>query len=179
MAGNCDAGYSCVYVSTMAWRSATQPLPKRVNPKLVFERLFGSGSDANRAKRDEKRKSILDFVREETATCTAASDANEPPQARRILQRRPRPGAAHQEGGNVAAGQDAGHAEAGRRPGELRRTPAPDGDLLVLAFQADVTRVCTFVLSNEASTRRTVPRRARDASRVVAPRQTQRRTRSC
>ena len=40
MAGNCDSGYSCVYSSTMSWRSATQPLPKEVNPKLVFERLF-------------------------------------------------------------------------------------------------------------------------------------------
>src|SRR4029079_12024778 len=40
MAGNCDSGYSCVYSSTMSWRSATQPLPKEVNPKVVFERLF-------------------------------------------------------------------------------------------------------------------------------------------
>ncbi|MFO1066136.1 MAG: DUF1552 domain-containing protein [Pirellulales bacterium] len=36
------SGYSCVYSSTMAWRSATQPLPKEVNPKLVFERLFAT-----------------------------------------------------------------------------------------------------------------------------------------
>jgi len=42
MAGNCDSGYSCVYSSTMSWRSATTPLPKEVNPKLVFERLFGT-----------------------------------------------------------------------------------------------------------------------------------------
>src|SRR5262249_6755476 len=65
MAGNCDSGYSCVYSSTISWRSATQPLPKEVNPKLVFERLFGNGPDALRAKRDEKRKSILDVVRED------------------------------------------------------------------------------------------------------------------
>src|SRR5439155_10287676 len=66
MAGNCDSGYSCVYSSTMAWRSATQPLPKEVNPRLVFERLFGSVPDAERVKRDQKRKSILDFVREDS-----------------------------------------------------------------------------------------------------------------
>ena len=42
MAGNCDSGYSCVYSSTMSWRSATQPLPKEVNPKAVFERLFST-----------------------------------------------------------------------------------------------------------------------------------------
>src|SRR4051794_8285994 len=47
MAGNCDSGYSCVYSSTMAWRSATTPLPKETNPRLVFERLFGSGKDSD------------------------------------------------------------------------------------------------------------------------------------
>src|SRR5438132_13750824 len=67
MAGNCDSGYSCVYSSTMSWRSATQPLPKEVNPKLVFERLFGSVPDADRAKRDTQRKSVLDFVREDSS----------------------------------------------------------------------------------------------------------------
>src|SRR3954469_16833825 len=66
MAGNCDSGYSCVYSSTMSWRSATQPLPKEVNPKLVFERLFGSTPDAERLQRDQKRKSILDFVKEDS-----------------------------------------------------------------------------------------------------------------
>lgn len=38
MAGSCDTGWSCIYLSTMSWRSATQPVPKEVNPKLVFER---------------------------------------------------------------------------------------------------------------------------------------------
>src|SRR6476646_1507311 len=65
MAGNCDSGYSCVYSSTMSWRSATQPLPKEVNPKLVFERLFSTASGAERAARDSRRKSILDFVRDD------------------------------------------------------------------------------------------------------------------
>src|SRR6202020_1721029 len=49
LAGNCDSGYSCVYSSTISWRSATQPLPKEVNPKLVFERIFGNGPDTHRA----------------------------------------------------------------------------------------------------------------------------------
>src|SRR5207237_10124272 len=48
MAGNCDSGYSCVYSSTIAWRSATAPVPKLNNPRLVFDRLFGSGTDAER-----------------------------------------------------------------------------------------------------------------------------------
>src|SRR5439155_26722579 len=66
MAGNCDSGYSCVYSSTMSWRSATQPLPKEVNPKLVFERMFSMAPDGARLKRDQNRKSVLDFVREDS-----------------------------------------------------------------------------------------------------------------
>src|SRR5205807_1968313 len=77
MAGNCDSGYSCVYSSTMAWRSATQPLPKEVNPKLVFERLFGGGSNASRAKRDLERKSILDYVREDSKDLTGKLGATD------------------------------------------------------------------------------------------------------
>ncbi|MFM7846248.1 MAG: DUF1552 domain-containing protein, partial [Planctomycetota bacterium] len=70
MAGNCDSGYSCVYSNTMSWRSATQPIPKEVNPKLVFERLFASEPDAARSKRDVVRRSILDLVREDAAELT-------------------------------------------------------------------------------------------------------------
>src|SRR5258706_13659920 len=65
MAGNCDSGYSCVYSSTMSWRSATTPLPKEVNPKSVFDRLFGGGSTAERAKVKEQRQSVIDLVRED------------------------------------------------------------------------------------------------------------------
>src|SRR6516162_6794953 len=65
MAGNCDSGYSCVYSSTMSWKSATQPLPKEVNPKLVFDRLFGGGSAAERAKTRAQRQSVIDLVRED------------------------------------------------------------------------------------------------------------------
>src|SRR5262249_23464328 len=61
MAGNCDSGYSCVYSSTISWRAATAPVPKLNNPRLIFERLFSTGSDANRAQRERNRRSILDF----------------------------------------------------------------------------------------------------------------------
>ncbi|MFZ9460655.1 MAG: DUF1552 domain-containing protein, partial [Opitutales bacterium] len=65
LAGGCDSGYSCIYQSNIAWRSATQPMPKEVNPKLIFERLFGAGSDLERQRRDAQRKSVLDMVRED------------------------------------------------------------------------------------------------------------------
>jgi len=64
-AGNCDSGYSCVYSNTMSWRSPTQPLPKEVNPKRVFERIFGGTDVAARQRRLASRKSILDFIRDD------------------------------------------------------------------------------------------------------------------
>ena len=77
MAGNSASGYSCVSSSTMSWRSATQPLPKEVNPKLAFERLFATAGNADRAKRDARRKSILDFVREDSKDLAGRLGAND------------------------------------------------------------------------------------------------------
>jgi hypothetical protein len=149
MAGNCDSGYSCVYSSTMSWRSATQPLPKVVNPKLVFERLFGA--DGDRARRDRTRRSILDFVKEDSKDLTGKLGASD----RRKLDE------------YFSAIRDV--EQRIDRAAKLPPVKAPDGpkptgippayqdhlrlmcDLLVLAFQADVTRVCTFVLANEGS----------------------------
>jgi len=68
-AGNCDSGYSCAYQSNFSWRDENTPNAKEVDPKHVFDRLFGSGSarerNENREKRDRSNKSILDFVNEE------------------------------------------------------------------------------------------------------------------
>src|SRR5688572_22187546 len=68
--GNCDSGYSCAYVSNISWRSDTTPVPKEVDPASLFDRLFGDGSpqarDENLAKRLRQRKSILDFVADDS-----------------------------------------------------------------------------------------------------------------
>ncbi len=64
--GNCDSGYSCAYQYNLAWRSATTPLSPEANPRLVFERLFGAGSQGQRQesymRRQQQQRSILDFV---------------------------------------------------------------------------------------------------------------------
>lgn len=150
MAGNCDSGYSCVYSGTMSWRSATQPLPKEVNPKLVFERLFGS-SDATREKRDKMRKSVLDFVKQDSSELQGKLGATDKRKldeyftsVREIEQRIDR--------------------AAKLPPIQAPNYPAPTAipasyedhvkmmcDLLVLAFQTDATRVSTFALANEGS----------------------------
>jgi hypothetical protein len=68
--GNCDAGYSCAYTNSIAWRGPASPLPPQTDPRVIFERLFGnedlSGDTASRARRRMYRKSILDLVREDT-----------------------------------------------------------------------------------------------------------------
>ncbi|MGH7174295.1 MAG: DUF1552 domain-containing protein, partial [Gemmataceae bacterium] len=67
-AGSCDSGYSCAYSANLSWRSASTPMSKEVNPRLVFERLFTPGfnqSDAAKAKQEAYKKSILDFVAED------------------------------------------------------------------------------------------------------------------
>ncbi len=153
MAGNCDSGYSCVYSSTMSWRSSTQPLPKEVNPRLVFERLFGAGPDAQRARRDLKRRSVLDFVRDDAGNLrnkVGLSDRRKLDEyfssIRDVEVRMER-----------AAKLPPVLAPAGPRPAGVPASFQEHVrllcDLMVLAFQADVTRVITFVLANEGSNR--------------------------
>ncbi len=153
MAGNCDSGYSCVYSSTMSWRSATQPLPKEVNPKLVFERLFGGGKDTDRARRDAQRKSVLDFVREDASDLRTRLGANDQRKLDEYFS------AVRDIEERIARSDKLPPVKAPDLP-RPTGTPAKFEehvkllcDLLVLAFQADLTRVCTFVLCNEGSNR--------------------------
>jgi hypothetical protein len=153
MAGNCDSGYSCVYSSTMAWKSATQPLPKEVNPRLVFQRLFSTTPDGQRVQRDARRKSVLDLVREDFTELNGKLGASD----QRKLD----------EYFTAVREIELRIDRAGKLP-EVKApdVPVPSGiptsyeehiklmcDLIVLAFQSDVTRVCTFVLANEGSNR--------------------------
>lgn len=153
MAGNCDSGYSCVYSSTMAWRSATQPLPKEVNPKLVFERLFGAGAGSDRAKRDQLRQSVLDYVREDTrdlANKLGKSDRRKLDEyfssIRDIEQRIAR-------AASLPEVQTPDYPVPAGVPAEFPEHVRLMCDLMVLAFQTDTTRICSFVLTNEGSNR--------------------------
>lgn len=153
MAGNCDSGYSCVYSSTISWRSATTPVPKINNPRLIFERLFSTGNDADRARRERNRRSILDFAREDAASLQNDLGAND----RRRLDEYLTSIRDIEERIERAA-----RLPEPPRPNMPQPTGIPQGyqehvrllcDLLVLAFQADITRVSTFVFANEGSNR--------------------------
>ncbi len=154
MAGNCDSGYSCVYSSTMSWRSATQPLPKEVNPKLVFERLFSTVPDAQRVQRDQRRKSVLDFVREDSRDLEGRLGTND----RRKLDEyfsaiRDIEVRIERAAQTTAAAPPEGTTPPAGVPETYEQHIRLMCDLLVLAFQSDATRVATFVLANEGSNR--------------------------
>ena len=68
LVGVCDVGYSCAYMNSISWRTPTQPLPMEINPRVVFERLFGDGSNAaDRLARKQEDRSILDSITGEVA----------------------------------------------------------------------------------------------------------------
>ncbi len=150
LTGACDSGYACVYSSTLSWKSPSQPLPKETDPRLVFERLFG-GNDGRDAQRRASRRSLLDFIQDD---------------ARRLADR---VGAADRRKLDeyfTAVREAEARIERMERlppqavPAGVAPPPAAEGleprirllcDMLVLAFQTDTTRVCTFSLANEGS----------------------------
>jgi len=154
LAGGCDSGYSCIYQSNISWRSASQPMPKEVNPKLIFERLFGAGSDVERQRRDAQRKSVLDAVREDFRELNGRLGADDQRKLDEYFT-----AVREMELRIAKAGTD------GQKPlpaGALPPKGIPESyaehlrllaDLVVLAFQTDTTRVTTFVLANEGSNR--------------------------
>ncbi|AMV21885.1 DUF1552 domain-containing protein [Planctomyces sp. SH-PL14] len=155
--GNCDSGYSCAYSSSISWRSPTQPVPKETNPQYVFERLFTNGrvgeTTAQRARRQKYQKSILDFVQEDATrlqTQLGMADRrklDEYLSAVRELEIRIEKAGKSQGGNLVDRPAPVGIPDSFEEHIQLL------GDLMILAFQTDVTRISTFVFSNEGSGR--------------------------
>ena len=155
LAGQCENSYSCVYLNTLAWRSPTQPLPTENNPRLVFERLFGSGGTAEqRVALAHENRSILDSVSADWSTLAATLGAADRAQVDDYLS------AVREVERRIQAvetlGVDTGQP-ALERP---RGIPENFGEhvrlmyeLQWLAFQADMTRVVTFMLGRELNFR--------------------------
>jgi len=152
-AGNCDSGYSCVYEHTLSWRNASTPLPTEVNPKLIFDRLFGSGkADAETLARNEDRVSVLDAVLEEAKTLNSRLGGNDQRKldqylsgVREVEQRIARA----DKLSPVDVPQDF-NRPAGV-PADLTEHMRLMYDLMALAFQTDVTRIASFTVAREGS----------------------------
>lgn len=153
--GNCDVGYSCVYQNTIAWRTSTTPVPMETHPRIVFERLFGDGSSPEvRQARLRSTRSILDSVTEETARLQQTLGAGDRTRMTQYLDavREVEQRVKQAEDYSVNAG-----LELPERPVSVPEEFADHArlmfDLLALAYQADITRVSTFLLGRELSQR--------------------------
>ena len=155
MVGNCDGGFACTYLNTLSWRTPTTPLPMLNNPRVVFERLFGDGGTPAelRAQLHDDR-SILDSVTSEVSRLQAGLGPRD-----RIVVTEYLDGIRETE-------QRIQRREARQADPELALPESPAGipdayddhvklmfDLQVLAYQADITRVITFMMSREVSGR--------------------------
>jgi hypothetical protein len=158
-AGSCDSGYSCAYSANLAWRTESTPMSKEVNPRLVFERLFTNGakSDAERAKQEAYRKSILDFVAEDANALKrnlGVADQRKLDEylvgVREIEQRLQKAAKEASVGAEPPKTDYPRPTGVPREYGDHLKLMA---DMLVLAFQADLTRFATFVFANDGSNR--------------------------
>ncbi len=155
-AGDCDSGYSCAYTNNLAWRSETQPLPPIFDPRALFERLFGSGAELSPEQRklqSKFRRSILDFAAEDTRKL----QSNLGPTDRRKLDE------------YLSSIHDielqihkAENDNSQINPGMAKPYGVPVNfaehfklmtDMITVAFQADLTRVLTFLVTRESTSR--------------------------
>jgi hypothetical protein len=155
-AGDCDSGYSCAYEYNLAWRSPIQPLSPEPNPRLVFERLFGSGAREERVsnlmRRQQEQQSILDFVLDDARAVQrklGGRDREKLDQyltsVREIEQRIQR--AERMKVANPDADAPAGV------PPDFGDHIQLMFDMLILAFQTDSTRIATLLIAAEGSNR--------------------------
>lgn len=153
--GNCDNGLACAYQNHLSWSSPTTPLPAEADPRLVFERLFGDGGNAQERREElRKNRSILDWVTEDMTRLQKQLGATDRDRVAEYM--------------DTVREVERRIQKAERQTSELRLpdlerpSSVPEDweehvklmfDLQVLALQADVTRVITFQMAREASTR--------------------------
>ncbi len=158
--GKCDSGYSCGYSNNISWKDETTPMAKLVNPREVFERLFaneiGQEVDARQAQRRRYRKSILDFVLADAKDLEHRVSQNDKQKLdeyltsiREIELRVDRAEQSGSEHDDLIRGFAAPAGTPDSAEEHLRLL----GDMIVLAFQTDVTRVCSLMFGNAGSNR--------------------------
>jgi hypothetical protein len=149
---SCGAGYACAYANTISWRTPTLPLPMENNPQVVFEKLFGDGSNvAQRQERKREARSILDSVMAEVASLEKNLPAGDRARLDEYLD-------------DVREIERRIQQAENKMPAGLTVPPSPVGvpesfdehfkimfDLEVLAFKADITRVATMMFARDTS----------------------------
>jgi hypothetical protein len=156
--GNCDNGYSCAYSNSISWRTPSTPNPPEIRPRAVFERLFGSADydpdPARRARRQRYDKSILDSVLEDARRLQGSLGATDRRKldeylfAIRDIETRIQ----RTEQQNTPAAPSLAKPPSSI-PENLAEHARLMFDLMILAFQTDLTRVITFLMAIEQSNR--------------------------
>ncbi len=157
LAGSCDSGYSCAYTNTISWRSPTTPNPVEISPRVIFERLFGDGGTTDmavRLKRSRQDRTILDYVRADLARLEPGLGARDKSKLDEYFESIQDIERRIQKAEEQSATM--------KMPVMERPVGIPDSfeehaklmtDLMVIAWQTDMTRVITFMMAREGSNR--------------------------
>jgi hypothetical protein len=155
LVGSCDVGFSCAYMNTISWRTPTTPLPMEINPRLVFDRLFGDGATPEeRLQRIEQQRSILDAVTSQVRHlqgALGASDRNRVSEyldTVREIERRIQLAEKQNTNSSLAVPDSPSGI-----PDDHEAHSKLMFDLMALSFQADITRISTFMMAREVSYR--------------------------
>ena len=154
LVGACDPGYSCAYMNTLNWQTPTTPLPMEINPRTLFDRMFGGGNTREeRLARMRTDRSVLDLVKADLADLSI--DLGQTDKARldeylghvREVERRIQRTEQQADTQLAVPGAPIGVPEA------FEEHVAVLFDLLALAYEADLSRVFTFMMAREVSQR--------------------------
>lgn len=155
--GTCDATYSCVYRSTISWRTPTTPLPVEIHPRAVFERMFGDGGTTDPAVRNAllaQRRSVLDSMTSDVARFKQRLGERDNTRLAeyldsvRDIERRIQMAVSQSEREIPLVAEPGGDI-----PDSFTEHFRMMADLLTLAYQTDLTRVFTFMIAEEQSSR--------------------------
>ena len=155
LVGSCDVGFSCAYMNTISWRTPTTPLPMEINPRVVFDRLFGDGATVEeRLERIDQERSILDAVSSDVRHLEGKLGTGDRTRVAeyldtvREIERRIQLAEKQNSNSNIAV-----PATPSGIPDDHQTHTKLMFDLMVLAFQADITRISTFMMAREVSYR--------------------------
>ncbi len=155
--GNCDSGYACAYQYNISWSSATTPMAAEINPRRVFERLFGQGAPgerrANLALRQQEERSVLDFVLDNARAMQRRLAPQDQRKLEQYLTGVREIEARIQRAERLGRGQDPAMETPLGVPSDYAEHIQILFDILVLAFQNDSTRVASLLLAHDGSNR--------------------------
>lgn len=155
--GQCDSGYSCAYQFNLSWRSENQPMTPESKPRAVFERLFGKGSNKERAdslnSRYASKKSVIDFVQEDAKALQRYLGRNDRHKLDEYLTGVREIERQIEKTEAMGLPADPGVPEPKEAPATYQEQLRLMLDMMVLAFKTDTTRISTFLMAHDGSNR--------------------------